>query len=134
MVKMQITSNAVFIKNRKILFEKRRKDEDNYAGFWALPGGHKRKTESPKQTLIREMKEELGIRIKKMRYIGRFEDIDPTSKRKYSHHYYLCLDYLGEIKKTKEQEKLKWVKFGKIKDLKTTKPNISALKKLKVKL
>ena len=129
---MQITSNAIFVKNKKILFEKRRKDEDNYASFWALPGGHKKKKESTKKTLIREMKEELGIKLKKIKYIGRIKDKDPTSGDLYSHHYYLCLDYEGKIKKTKEQEKLRWFTINQIKKLKTAKPDIKVLKLLGV--
>jgi len=129
---MEITSNAVFIKDSKVLFEKRREDEDNYAGLWALPGGHKREKESPKKALIREMKEELGVKIKEAKFIGRFEDIDPTSKKPYLHHYYLC-SYEGRIKKTYEQKKLKWLKPDKIKKLKekgkTSKSDIEVLKK-----
>ena len=127
---MEITSNAIFVKKGKILFEKRRKDEDNYADLWALPGGHKRKKESSKKALIREMKEELGVKIKKTRFIGRFKDIDPTSKKLYSHHVFLCLDCEGKIKKTYEQKKLKWLDADKIKKLKQK----GKLRKLDIKI
>jgi len=30
----------IFLKNRKVLLEKRWEHEDNYAGIWAVPGGH----------------------------------------------------------------------------------------------
>ena len=37
---MNITASAVLVKVGKLLFEKRRDDADNYAGLWAIPGGH----------------------------------------------------------------------------------------------
>jgi 8-oxo-dGTP diphosphatase len=115
---MQITSVAVFAKGNKILLEKRRKDEDNYANLFALPGGHKRKAESPKQALIREIREELRVNIRKAEYIGMFRDIDPTSKDSFHHHAFLVNEYKGKIKKTTEQESLKWINLNKIKKLK----------------
>jgi len=114
---MQITAAAVFIKNGKVLLEKRRKDEDNYAGMWALPGGHKRAKETIKQTLKREMKEELNLHIKKAKHIGMFRDIDPTSKDIFHHHAFLCKEWKDIIEYTKEQERIKWwdlKKFRKI--------------------
>ncbi len=114
---MQITAVAVFIKNGKVLLEKRRADEDNYAGVWALPGGHKRPKETLKQTLKREMREELGIKIKKAQFIGMFRDIDPTSKDIFNHNVFLCEEWVNHIGKTTEEERLKWLelkKFNKI--------------------
>ncbi len=114
---MQITAVAVFIKNGKVLLEKRRKDEDNYAGRWALPGGHKRKKENMKQALKREMIEELHIYIKQAKPLGTFRDIDPTSREIYHHHAFLCTEWHDHIAKTYEQKALKWwdlKKFSKI--------------------
>ena len=122
---MQITATAVFIQNGKVLLEKRRKDEDNYAGLWALPGGHKRKKETIRQTLKREIREELKIKINKAKYLGLFRDIDPTSKNLYHHHVFLCTEWDKKIKTTTEQEKVKWFdlrKFNKI-------PNIGTVDK-----
>lgn len=116
---MEKTSLAVFLKGRKLLLEKRRKDEDNYAGIWALPGGHKRAGETFLQTLKREMHEEIGIHIKEARYIGSFRDIDPTSKKKYQLHAFLCTEWHNHIARTREQEKLRWIALSRYKKLKT---------------
>ena len=130
---MQITSVAVFAKGSKVLLEKRRKDEDNYANLLALPGGHKRKSESPKKALIREIKEELKVNVKKAKYLGVFEDKDPTSKELFHHHAFLCKEWKGKIKKTTEQEAVKWINLNKIKKLKNmNKVDIIILKKAKL--
>lgn len=111
---MQITANAVFIKNNKILLEKRRKDEDNYADIWAIPGGHKKNKEQIKKTLIREMKEEMHIIVKKARPLGVFKDVDPTSKKIYHHHAFLVSEWEHRIKKTFEQKALRWFNMKKL--------------------
>jgi len=102
------TALAVFIKDNKILLEKRKDTEDNYAGLWAFPGGHKEANESIVETLRREMKEELGIEIIEHEFIDSIEDLDPTSKEIYTHNAFLCKNWTGDIKETTEEEKLEW--------------------------
>ena len=130
---MQITAVGVFIKDNKVLLEKRRKDEDNYANLLALPGGHIRKKETAKKALIREIKEELKVNIKKAKYLGRFRDIDPTSKDIFHHHAFLCREWEGDIKKTTEQAGIKWIDLNKIKKMKgLRKTDIRILKKARL--
>ena len=130
---MQITSVAVFVKDNKLLFEKRREGEDNYASLLALPGGHKRKSESSKKALKREIREELKVSITEAEYIGMFKDKDPTSKDVFHHHAFLIKEYKGKIKKTTEQEAVKWIDLNKIKKLKNiNKVDIKILKKAKL--
>jgi len=128
-----ITATGFFIKNKKILLEKRRKDEDNYAGLWAAPGGHKKPLEFPKRALKREMKEELNVDIKSAAYLGMFKDTDPTSKKLYHHHFFLVKEWKGRIKTTTEQAGIRWVALGRIKNLKNmNKVDIKVLKKAKL--
>ena len=109
---MNITASAVFVKDGKVLFEKRRDDEDNYAGLWAIPGGHQEQGEAIEETLVREMQEELGVKVTKFKFLGIFKDIDPTSKMSYEHHAFLCIEWEGEIKDTTEEEKVEWFSEG----------------------
>jgi len=130
---MQITATGVFLKDKKVLLEKRRKDEDNYANLLALPGGHKKKNESARKALVREMKEELKIDVKKTKYMGMFKDKDPTSKDLFYHHAFICKEWKGLIKRTTEQESLKWVNLNNIKKLKNiNKVDLKILKKARL--
>lgn len=130
---MQITSVAVFVKDNKVLFEKRRESEDNYANLLALPGGHKRKSESPRKALKREIKEELKVNIKQAKYLGMFKDKDPTSKELFHHHAFLCTEWKDHIKITTEQEAIKWINLNNIKKLKSIrKTDIKIIKKAKL--
>lgn len=102
---------CIFEDKEKILLEKRYDDEDNYAGFWAFPMGHKRFYETKKGALKREMKEELNIKLKRkdLKFLGKFKDIDPTSKNKYISYIYSCIYPKNKIKKSYEQERLQWL-------------------------
>lgn len=64
-------TTAVFLeKDGKILLVKRA--EKPKKGFWDAPGGFIEKNESAEESAKREIKEELGIEIKKLEFIGSF--------------------------------------------------------------
>lgn len=54
----------------KMLFLKRSKDSEMFPGQWGLVGGHIDINESPKDSVIRELKEETGIEIKDCKEIA----------------------------------------------------------------
>ncbi len=99
----------VFKERGRFLFEKRWDDEDNYAGLWAFPMGHIRKKESIESALRREIKEELGIKFhpEDDKFLCKFKQIDPTSKKEYQFNVYICSDH-RKIKTTYEEEKIAW--------------------------
>lgn len=113
MFKTNFVVGCIFEDKGKFLFEKRFDNEDNYAGFWAFPMGHKRFYETKKFALKREMREELNLKLKsrELKFIGKFEDIDPTSKKPYVSYIYTCKYSKAKIKETREQEKLQWLNF-----------------------
>jgi len=52
--------SAVIIKNGKLLLLKRK--EEPFLGKWDFPGGYMNQGETPEQTVVREVKEELGVK------------------------------------------------------------------------
>ena len=60
--KTRLGANAIITCNQKLLLEKRR-DSDT----WGLVGGGVKNYETPEQALVREIYEELGLRISKDR-------------------------------------------------------------------
>ena len=59
---MKEVTAAILIKDNRILIA-RRKASDSQGGKWEFPGGKIQENETPRECLIREMKEELGINV-----------------------------------------------------------------------
>ena len=74
-------------------------------------------------------RQELGINVKRVKFIGSFRDFDGhTSKKWYSLHYFLCEKWVGKISNTREQEALEWKKIGELEKLGLAKVDRDAIK------
>ena len=62
-----------------ILLTKRAFSLRNHAGQWALPGGRMDSGESPEETVLRELEEEVGLRLPVDRVVGRLDDYGTRS-------------------------------------------------------
>ncbi|MHC5083919.1 MAG: A/G-specific adenine glycosylase [Planctomycetota bacterium] len=97
---------GIVYKGDKILIDKR-KQNALLGGLWEFPGGKKKKSESFKQAVAREVKEETGIDIE----VGKRLTI---VKHVYSHfkitlHAYVC-DYTSGTAKPLACDAVKWIK------------------------
>lgn len=111
---MNNTVVAVYIKNKKLLMEKRSKSKQFYANFLMCPSGHVEEGESLNDALNREMREELGIDIIKAKYLFTIEDIDPFSKYHFSHNFMFIESYKGKIEKSREAEALIYMSYNEL--------------------
>lgn len=57
------------IKDNKVLVTKY-KEGNRKEGYYDIPGGKIEEGETPEETVIREMKEETGLKVKKLKYKG----------------------------------------------------------------
>lgn len=62
-----------------ILLTRRASGLRHHAGQWALPGGRIDKGESAEETVLRELEEEVGLRLGADRIIGRLDDYSTRS-------------------------------------------------------
>lgn len=104
-------SAAALINEKGELLMAERPEGGNMAGVWELPGGKMEAGETPEQTLIRELKEELHIDVKE-------EDCEPlgfTSYRYDTFHlimpFYLCRQWEG-IPHGAEGQRLAWITYA----------------------
>ncbi|RLC36855.1 hypothetical protein DRH29_03605 [candidate division Kazan bacterium] len=107
---------AVFIKNNELLMEERENNRKVYAGFLMCPSGHIQNNESFEQAIKREMNEELGIKIKKSRFLFSINDKDPFSKKNFTHNFMLIESFQGNITNSQEAKKLKWMTYKELKN------------------
>lgn len=106
---MHISCRALILYNNNILLIHRKKKIDNsYREYYVVPGGKKENKETDEETLIREIKEEIGISIKPRKKILEFNSNYDESIQKF----YIC-DYIDgkintgegiELKELKENE------------------------------
>jgi len=88
------TSTALIVRDGKVLLGKRTSTV-RFAGMWDAFGGHQEPGDTPAHTLVRELYEELGIRLTAAKFLHEYEDKDPTSKETYHHHLYLVTGWQG---------------------------------------
>ena len=106
--------SAVLIKNNKIFFQKRPKDKI-MPGLWELPGGKIENYETPENTIIRELFEEIGIKVNN-------KDLIPFNFISYSYSdfhllmpIFILKNWSGKIFSKEKQE----IKFFSYEELKT---------------
>ena len=63
-----LASCAVVTRGGRVLLARRANPP--YAGLWDLPGGFLEAGETPEQALRRELREELGVKIRRARLVG----------------------------------------------------------------
>ncbi len=96
-------AKGMFIKGELILIVKPSGSKDRYD----IPGGKIKVGESKEQGLHRECLEEVGLKVKKVKYLGKNEEREK--------HYFIINDWDGEIVlQLEEIEKYRWVPISSV--------------------
>jgi len=98
--------DGILVEGKKFLVEKRRKDDDADPGLIEIPGGHADPGETLEVALRREMKEELGIDVKKAKFIQK-SLYTATNGERQRIHYFQVEKWSGIIRPT-EAERVYW--------------------------
>jgi len=99
---------AVIRKDEKILMI----DRVNFPLGWACPSGHIEENEDPEQALLREVKEEVNIDVKKFKLINHeFIEWNECKKGVRGHDFFVyeVTDWDGDIKSNFESKGMKWI-------------------------
>lgn len=74
----------------KYLIIKRSVNETSYPEFWDIPGGLAELKELPKEALIREIKEEIGLKALPIKIIHEDSNLDENKDMIFIRLVYLC--------------------------------------------
>lgn len=122
---------GIVLKDDKFLVERRKPDEEVDPGIVCLPGGHVKPGESIQEALKREMREELGIKVKGFRFVC--ENLYTASNGERQKAYcFLVTSYEG-IPVCKSAQEIFWESNIKNLDLEVDRKTIRKLGELYVK-
>lgn len=86
---------GIVLNGNKFLVERRKPDEENDPNIVCLPAGHVRTGESAEDALKREMREELGISVKGLKFICENFYVASNGERQNA-YCFLVTDYEGK--------------------------------------
>ena len=114
---IHVTATGLLVKDGRVLLG-RRTSTLRFAGMWDAFGGHLIPCEEPSTALGRELNEELGIRAVRPRFLGIYEDVDPTSHDLFRHYLFLVAVWEGEPRiADEEHSEIRWFTPGEAMDL-----------------
>jgi 8-oxo-dGTP diphosphatase len=114
---------VVVICDGKILLEKRKYEPGK--GKWSIPGGLVELGENVEQTVIREVKEETGLEVKKPEHIDVVDNVVRDENGEVKYHF-VIIDYFvklkgGTLKAASDAEELNWVPLSDVEKYDLTK-------------
>ena len=113
----------------RVLLQHRPRESKDLPNYWAFFGGKIEKNETPEEALVREAKEELGIKLDNFTIFKTYEFEE--SKELYQKVFFTAplLSSLEELKKNqKEGQHLGLFSFEELKNLKISKNDRTVLK------
>jgi 8-oxo-dGTP diphosphatase len=113
MIKIEVGC-AIIRKDGKILIAQRKPDV-HLGGYWEFPGGKMEACESLEACLIREVDEELGIKIQPSKLIQKAEH--PYPEKIIVLYFYLC-DWVSGNPTKKDCEDFRWIEPHELRDFK----------------
>jgi len=116
-------ASLIFLRNQdKVLLVLRdNKKSIPYPNYWALFGGNIEENETPKMTILREVKEEIGYNVKNIKFIKKMEITDdPLCENRVLYIFQGNINKrLDELNLT-EGQKINYFSFKEFKKLKFT--------------
>ena len=99
-MELKVCALGILLRNGKILLGKRAKHRTSYPNVWDMIGGHCENAEIPKQTLVRELQEEIGVTPIQFEHIKTLFD----SNNDHTYYIFVVTDWTGEPESLQPEE------------------------------
>jgi 8-oxo-dGTP diphosphatase len=99
-----VTIDAVIVQDRMILLILR--GHEPFKGKWALPGGHVDWNETAEEAVKREVKEEAGLEVASLKFIGPYSD--PKRHPEQAIDLAFVVEARGEVKAGDDAVECRW--------------------------
>jgi ADP-ribose pyrophosphatase YjhB (NUDIX family) len=92
---MRVCAGGVLVRGRDVLLARRSDDRALYPGVWDVVGGHCEPGESPRDALVREVEEEIGVVPRAFREVAVLGEPDPATHGEAAYHVFAVTAWDG---------------------------------------
>jgi 8-oxo-dGTP diphosphatase len=111
----KLTVDAVIVKGDRVVLVKRKNNP--FKDYWALPGGFMEYGEKVEDAVLREAKEETGLKVKIIKLTGVYSDPKRDPRGHIVSVVYLCNKVGGELKADTDAKEVKWFNINEVPQL-----------------
>jgi len=126
---MRICAGGLLVRGRQILLAKRSEDRTFYPGVWDVIGGHCEGDETPAETLVRELEEEIGVKPSAFEEIAVLDEPPPAEHEEARYHIFIVTAWGGGQPRLRDSEhsEVRWLGLDDALALPLAHPEYSAL-------
>ncbi len=108
---MRICAGGLLVRGRQMLLAKRSEDRAFYPGVWDVIGGHCEGAETPAETLVRELEEEIGVKPSAFEEIAVLDEPRPVEHGEARYHIFIVTAWgSGEPRpRGSEHSEVRWL-------------------------
>jgi len=108
---MRICAGGLLVRGREMLLARRSSERPFYPGVWDVVGGHCEGRESPRDALVREVEEEIGVMPCTFEEIAVLSEPSPREHGEARYHIFLVTAWGGGEPRLQgsEHSELRWV-------------------------
>ena len=106
-----LSIDAIIVKENKLLLIER--GTEPFKGSWAIVGGYIDWGERTEEVVKREVKEEIGVSVKKMRLLGVYS-VPSRHPKQVITVVYVIDEFTGTSRESEEAVKIKWFSFSEL--------------------
>ena len=119
-MELKVCALGILFRNGEILLGKRSKHRTSYPNVWDMIGGHCENAEIPKQTLVRELQEEIGVTPIQFEHIKTLFD----SNNDHTYYVFVVTNWKGEPEslQPEEHEMIGWFSINEAVELELALP------------